>query len=87
MAQNIKNQVRRKIKRNFTGTVVSDKMDKTLVVEVGRTKVHKKYKKRYSVSRKYKVHDSEQRFKTGDKVSFVECRPLSKQKRWRVIYK
>ena len=72
------------IKRQFTGTVVSDKMDKTIVVKVDRTRVHPRYKKRYTVSKKYKVHDAENKFKVGDKVSFVECRPLSKEKRWRL---
>ncbi len=74
------------IKRSFTGMVVSDKMDKTIVVRVNRTKVHPKYKKRYTLSRHYKVHDEKNRFKIGDKVNFIECRPLSKDKRWRVVY-
>ncbi len=75
------------IQRIFTGTVVSDKMDKTVVVRVDRTKIHPIYKKRYVSSRKYKVHDEENKAKTGDKVKFIECRPLSKNKRWRVINK
>ncbi len=74
-----------KIMRSFTGVVVSDKMDKTIVVKVNRTKVHPKYKKRYTISDNYKVHDAKNKFKVGDKVNFVECRPLSKNKRWRVI--
>lgn len=76
----------KKIKRSFTGKVVSDKMDKTIVVLVTRIKVHPKYHKRYKVSKKYKVHDPENRFKVGDKVKFIECRPLSREKRWKVIY-
>ncbi len=80
-----KQQTTKKVKRTFTGTVVSDKMDKTIVVRVDRTKVHPKYKKRYTVSKKYKVHDEENKFKIGDKVNFVECRPLSKDKRWKVL--
>ncbi|MEA2088800.1 MAG: 30S ribosomal protein S17 [Patescibacteria group bacterium] len=75
------------IKRIFNGVVMSDKMEKTIVVKVDRTKIHPKYKKRYVVSKRYKVHDAKNRFKEGDKVAFVECRPLSKDKRWRVIYK
>ncbi len=75
----------KKIKRTFTGTVVSDKMDKTIVVLVTRTKVHKKYKKRYIVTKKYKVHDEQNKYQRGDRVAFVECRPLSKDKRWRVV--
>ncbi len=73
------------IHRRFTGVVVSDKSDKTIVVRVESVKKHPKYQKRYTVSQKYKVHDEKNEFKTGDKVSFVECRPLSRDKRWRVI--
>lgn len=73
------------IRRHFSGVVVSDKSDKTIVVKVDSVKVHPKYKKRYTVSHKYKVHDEKNDFKTGDKVSFVECRPLSRDKRWRVV--
>ena len=81
-----KEDKKRAIERKFSGVVISDKMDKTIVVKVGRIKVHPKYKKRYSVSKKYKVHDEKNKFKEGGKVSFVECRPLSKEKRWRVLY-
>ncbi|MEK7619539.1 MAG: 30S ribosomal protein S17 [Patescibacteria group bacterium] len=72
-------------KRTFTGTVVSDAMDKTIVVQVSRTVVHPKYKKRYSVSKKYLVHDEKNAHHVGEKVTFVETRPLSRHKRWRVI--
>ena len=74
------------IKKKFSGVVVSNKMDKTIVVKVDSVKIHPKYKKRYTVSKKYKVHDEKNKFKEGDKVDFTECRPLSKDKRWRVIY-
>lgn len=74
------------IRKKFNGVVTSDKMQKTIVVRIDRVKIHPKYKKRYTVSQKYKVHDEKNQFKIGDKVSFVECRPLSKDKRWRVIY-
>jgi len=74
------------IKKKFNGVVVSDKMDKTIVVKVNRVVIHPKYKKRYHVSKKYKVHDEKESFNVGDKVSFIECRPLSKDKRWRVVY-
>jgi len=77
--------VKEKINRRFSGVVVSDKNDKTIVVKVETVKVHPKYKKRYTVSRRYKVHDGNNKFKVGDKVTFVECRPLSRDKRWRVI--
>jgi len=73
------------ISRKFNGQVVSDKSDKTIVVKVETVKIHPKYQKRFTLSRKYKVHDENNKFKVGDKVSFVECRPLSKDKRWRVI--
>ena len=73
------------MRRKMSGVVVGDKMDKTIVVRVDRVAVHPKYKKRYTVSKKYKVHDEKNAYKEGDKVSFVECRPLSKDKRWRVV--
>lgn len=73
------------IRRTFTGVVESDRMDKTIVVRVISPKMHPKYKKRYTTSKTYKVHDPENQFSTGQTVSFVECRPLSKDKRWRVI--
>ncbi len=74
------------IKKTFSGVVASNKMDKTIVVVVENVKIHSKYKKRYIVTSRYKVHDEKNQFKEGDKVTFVECRPLSKEKRWRVIY-
>ncbi|MBU0637122.1 MAG: 30S ribosomal protein S17 [Patescibacteria group bacterium] len=74
------------IKRKFNGIVVSDKMDKTIVVAVSRIKIHPRYKKRYNVSKKYKVHDEKNQYKEGDKVQFIETRPISKDKKWRVIY-
>lgn len=73
------------IRKKFSGVVVSDKSDKTIVVKVERVKINPKYKKRYTVSSRYKVHDPKNEFKIGNKVTFVECRPLSKDKRWRVI--
>lgn len=72
--------------RQFQGVVVSAKMDKTITVKVSSLKKHPKYQRRYSVSRKFKVHDEKKQFKEGDKVAFVECRPLSRDKRWRVLY-
>ncbi|NMB48252.1 30S ribosomal protein S17 [Candidatus Kuenenbacteria bacterium] len=72
-------------KRILTGQVVSIKMAKTIVVLVERTKIHPKYQKRYKTSKRYKVHNEKGLYKLGDKVSFMECRPLSKDKRWRVL--
>jgi len=74
-----------KIQKKFSGEVVSDKGDKTIIVKVERVKMHPKYKKRYKVTKKYKVHDEENQYNIGDKVSFIECRPLSKEKKWRVL--
>jgi small subunit ribosomal protein S17 len=74
-------------KRNFEGIVVSDSMAKTIVVRVDRTVVHPKYGKRYVRSQKFKVHDENKQYKIGDLVTFVECRPLSRDKRWRVVGK
>jgi len=73
-------------KRTLEGVVASDKMDKTIVVVVENVKIHPKYKKRYTVTKRYKVHDEKNQYKEGDKVRFMECRPLSKDKRWRVLY-
>jgi len=73
------------LSRQFSGVVVSDKNDKTIVVKVETVKKHPKYQKRYVVSRKYKVHDEKNQYHVGDKVNFVECRPLSRDKRWRVV--
>ncbi len=67
------------------GVVVSDKMDKTVVVAVETSKVHPLYKKAISVTKKYKAHDEKNACKIGDKVKIVETRPLSKDKRWRVM--
>ncbi len=73
--------------RLLKGTVVSDKMDKTVVVLVSRYKEHPKYKKRYKAGKKYKAHDQKNEYKVGDKVVIQENRPISKGKRWRVIKK
>jgi len=75
------------IKRKFNGIVVSDKMDKTVVVKVDRVKLHSKYHKRYTVSRNYKAHDEKNEYKAGDRVIIQEVRPLSKDKKWRVVDK
>lgn len=67
------------------GVVVSDKADKTVIVKVDRVKFHPKYEKKFKVSDRYKAHDKENKFKIGDFVEIQQCRPLSKDKRWRVI--
>jgi len=71
--------------RLLKGVVVSDKMDKTIVVLVNRYKEHPKYKKRYRVSKKYKAHDQKNEYKIGDQVVIHESKPISKDKKWRVI--
>jgi len=76
-----------KIQRRFKGEVVSDAMEKTIVVVIGHLRLHPIYKKRVKTSKKYKVHDPKNQYKVGDIVEFVGCRPMSKGKKWRVIYK
>ena len=73
--------------RILKGTIVSDKMQKTVVVEISRMKKHPKYKKYYSVTKRFKAHDEEGQYHTGDKVLIQETKPMSKEKRWTVIGK
>jgi small subunit ribosomal protein S17 len=72
-------------KRQLTGTVVSDKMDKTRVVEISRSKKHPRYEKYFNVSTRFKAHDETNQYKTGDKVVIEETRPLSKDKKWKIV--
>lgn len=67
------------------GIVVSNKMDKTVVVLEVTMKLHPLYRKRIKNSKKYKAHDEENKCEIGDKVTIMETRPLSKEKRWRVV--
>jgi small subunit ribosomal protein S17 len=76
---------RRNKRKTLTGIVVSDRMDKTVVVEVVRVVQHPSYKKYIKRKKKYMAHDEENRCKVGDKVIIMESRPLSRHKRWRVI--
>jgi small subunit ribosomal protein S17 len=73
-----------KIIKRFRGVVVGVKNDKTVLVRVESVKLNKKYKKRYTVSRNYQVHDEKNVCQEGEQVSFIECRPFSKTKRWRL---
>ncbi len=73
--------------RILKGVVVSDKMTKTVVVKISSLKKHPKYKKYFKISKKYKAHDEESRYHTGDQVLIQETRPMSKEKRWTVINK
>ncbi|NLN07092.1 MAG: 30S ribosomal protein S17 [Firmicutes bacterium] len=75
----------RKQRKTRIGWVVSNKMDKTAVVKVERTTRHPLYGKTIRVSKKYKIHDPENACSIGDKVRIMETRPLSKDKRWRLV--
>ena len=75
----------RNLRKTMTGTVVSDKMDKTVVVSVETSVSHKMYGKTVKRTYKLKAHDEENACQIGDKVKVMETRPLSKDKRWRVV--
>lgn len=75
-----------KIKTKLSGVVVSDKMDKTVVVKVARLVKHPKYRKFMKITKKFKAHDPENKAKVGDKVVIETCRPISKDKHFRIIY-
>jgi small subunit ribosomal protein S17 len=76
---------RRSFKRTLIGRVKSDKMDKTIVVEVVRSKMDPVYKKYVRVRKSYQAHDEENSCKVGDRVEIIEHRPLSKMKRWKLL--
>lgn len=73
------------MRKTIVGSVVSDKMDKTIVVAVESFKTHPIYKKRYKNTKKYKAHDENNECGIGDKVRIMETRPLSKDKRFRLV--
>lgn len=73
--------------RTLKGVVVSDKMQKTIVVAISRLTMHPKYKKYYKITKRYKVHDEKGEYHTGDKVLIQETRPMSKEKNWTVLNK
>lgn len=72
-------------RRRMIGHVRSDKMDKTVVVEVVRYKMHAMYKKYVKVRKRYKVHDEKNEYRVGDRIEIVEARPMSKHKRFRAV--
>ena len=74
-------------KKQLTGVITSNKMQKTVVVKVESIKEHPKYKRRYKVHKKYKAHVESGEYLVGDKVVIEECRPLSRDKKWKVIKK
>jgi len=73
--------------RKLKGKIVSDKMQKTRVVAVVRLKLHPKYQKYYKIIQRFKAHDEKNEYKTGEEVIIEECRPMSKDKKWRIIGK
>lgn len=72
-------------RKTESGIVISDKMDKTIVVEVSTLVKHPVYKKTMKKSKRIKAHDEENKAKVGDRVLVMETRPLSKQKRFRLV--
>jgi len=77
--------VERNKRKTVIGVVVSDKMDKTIVVQVERAVRHPLYGKVVKRTSKFKVHDENNECRIGDKVKIMETRPLSKEKRWRLV--
>lgn len=74
----------RRLRKERSGVVVSDRMQKTVVVSVERTVMHPRYKKFLRRRTRVKAHDEQNQCHVGDRVVIVECRPLSRDKRWRV---
>ena len=82
----VQSRVSRSVKAPiFRGTVVSDRMEKTIVVSVETLKTHPKYRKKYRSTRRYQVHDPEKKHAVGETVEFRECPPVSRHKRHEVI--
>ncbi len=75
----------KKTKKVLSGTVVSNKMDKTIVVEVKRRFSHPVYKRVITTSRRYKAHDGNNQCNIGDQVRIIESRPISRDKKWRLL--
>ena len=75
----------RNSRRTITGIVVSNKMDKSIVVEVEEARRHPLYGKTQKISKKFMAHDENNECSIGDKVKIMETRPLSKNKRWRLV--
>jgi small subunit ribosomal protein S17 len=85
MSNIINKEIKNKASNTKSGVVVSDKMDKTVVVSVSRLIKHPLYGKFYKVSKKYKAHDENNKYKVGDNIRIKEIRPKSKDKRFAVI--
>lgn len=80
MENNIRNQ-----RKEISGLVISDKMQKTIIVKVGRLFKHPKYTKMIKRISKFKAHDEKNEAKVGDRVLIAETKPISKDKRWRLV--
>lgn len=74
-------------KHKLTGTIISHKMAKTAVVLVEKVKSHPRYKKKMKIVKRYQAHDPADKYQVGEKIIIEECRPLSKNKKWRIIQK
>jgi small subunit ribosomal protein S17 len=72
-------------KKEFTGIVKSNKMEKTIVVSIETLKLHPLYKKYVKRTKKVKAHDEKNDAKPGDRVRVIECRPISKEKCWKLV--
>ncbi len=75
----------REQRKRLVGVVTSDKMEKTVVVEVGTTKRHQRYGKVIRRTKKFKAHDESNECRIGDKVQIIESKPISRHKRWSVV--
>ena len=74
-----------KITARKKGIVVSDKMDKTVIVAVDVLKTHPKYKKKFKSTKRYKARDDENKYKIGDAVEIIPCCPISKDKKYKIV--
>jgi len=88
--KNISTAGKKSIEKNMilvkkTGDVVSDKNDKTIIVEITDIKTHPVYNKQYRKTKRYKAHDEKNEHKIGDRVTIVQCKPISKEKTWKVV--
>ncbi len=81
----MENQITKRHKTTKVGTVVTDAMNKSVVVKVESVMMHKLYHRFVQRSKKFMAHDEQNTCKAGDKVQISECRPLSRHKRWRVV--
>jgi len=79
------NKVIQRRKKVLQGVIVSDKMEKTAVALVQRTVQHPLYKRTVKSSKKYKIHDEQNQCQIGDQVRLIECKPISKDKCWRLL--